>query len=196
VPESVPVIQNDPVSPDDSVFTQAVIRLATVDDAAAAAAVMNAVIAERQYTVFDRPFSVEEERAFIASLGERQALFVAEVAGQVVALQSMDLFFPLAGASMRHVGTLGTWLLPEARGRGLGRRMASQSVAFARDKGYEKLVVFVIASNRRARRFYEALGFREIGVARRHVRLGDTMHDEVYLEVQLADVTIDQPSSG
>lgn len=189
------VIRNDRMSPDDGVSLE-VIRRATGDDAAAAAAVMNAVIAERQYTVFDRPFSVDEERAFIASLGDRQALFVAEVNGRVVGLQSMDLFFPLAGASMRHVGTLGTWLLPEARGRGLGLRMARQSVAFAREKGYEKLVVFVIASNRRARRFYEGLGFREIGVARRHVRLDDTMHDEVYLEVQLADVTIDRTPSG
>jgi RimJ/RimL family protein N-acetyltransferase len=167
-----------------------VIRLATADDAPAAASVMNAVIAERQYTLFDRPFSVDDERAFIASLGDRQALFMAEVDGRAVGLQSIDLFFPLA-ASMRHVGTIGTWLLPDVRGRGLGRRMARRSLAFARDRGYEKFVIWVIASNRRARRFYEGLGFREIGVARRHVRLDDTMHDEVFLEVQLADVPVE-----
>src|SRR5262245_26213107 len=165
-----------------------VVRLARLEDAPAAASVMNAVIAERQYTLFDRPFSVDEERAFIASLGDRRALFVAELDGRAVGLQSVDLFFPLAGASMRHVGTLGTWLLPEARGRGLGRRMARHSIAFARESGYEKFVIQVIASNLRARRFYEGLGFREIGVARRHVRLADTMHDEIYLEVQLADM--------
>src|ERR1700754_3563267 len=97
-----------------------VIRLATVDDAPGAAAVMNTVIAERQYTLFDRPFSVDDERAFIASLGERQALFLAEIDGRVVGLQAVDLLLPLAGTSMHHVGTLGTWLLPDARGRGLG----------------------------------------------------------------------------
>ena len=92
---------------------------------------------------------------------------------------------------MRHVGTIGTWLVPDARGSGLGRRMATHSVAFAREQGYEKFVIQVLASNARARRFYERLGFRDIGVARRHVRLGDQVHDEVYMEVQLEDMSVD-----
>ena len=166
------------------------IRRATVDDAEAAAGVINAVIAERQYTVFDRPFSVEEERQFIGSLGERQALFLAEVDGRAVGLQSVDLLMSFA-SSMRHVGTMGTWLRPEARGASLGRRMAQHSLAFAREQGYEKFVIFVLASNTRARRFYAGLGFRDIGIARRHVKLGDEAHDEVFMEVQLADMSVD-----
>jgi phosphinothricin acetyltransferase len=116
--------------------------------------------------------------------------FLAEVGGRAVGLQSVDLLVSFA-ASMRHVGTIGTWLRPEARGSGLGRRMARHSVAFAREQGYEKFVIQMLASNARARRFYEGLGFREIGVARRHVRLGDELHDEVYMEVQLEDMTLD-----
>jgi len=45
-----------------------VIRKATVNDAGQVADVMNAVIAEGKYTLLDRPFSEEEERAFILSL--------------------------------------------------------------------------------------------------------------------------------
>ena len=52
-------------------------------------------------------------------------------------------------------------------------------------------MIQVLASNVRARRFYEGLGFRDIGVARRHVRLGDKVHDEVYMEVQLAEMSVD-----
>ena len=55
------------------------IRTATADDAAAVAAVMNAVIAEGGLTLFDRPFSEAEERAFIGSLGPRSALHVVEI---------------------------------------------------------------------------------------------------------------------
>jgi ribosomal protein S18 acetylase RimI-like enzyme len=165
-----------------------IIRLATVDDAAGAAAVLNTVIAERQYTLFDRPFSVDQERAFIASLGERQGLFVALVDDRIVGLQVIDLFLPMAGDSMRHVAHFGTWLLPGFRGRGLGKRLARHSIAFAREKGYEKFVIQVLATNTRARRYYESLGFREIGIARRHVRLGDAMHDELYMEAQVADM--------
>ena len=82
------------------------IRRATLDDAEAAAGVINAVIAERRYTLFDRPFSVDDERRFIGSLGARQALFLAEVDGQAVGLQSVDLLMSFA-SSMRHVGTSG-----------------------------------------------------------------------------------------
>ncbi len=166
------------------------IRRATVGDAEAAAGVINAVIAERVYTLFDQPFSVDEERQFIGSLGPRQALFLAEIDGHAVGLQAVDLLLSFASA-MRHVGTIGTWLRPEARGSGLGRRMARHSAAFARDQGYEKFVIQVLASNARALRFYEGLGFREIGVARRHVRLGDEMHDEIYMEVQVEDMKLD-----
>jgi ribosomal protein S18 acetylase RimI-like enzyme len=166
------------------------IRRATVADAEAAAGIINAVIAEQRFTLFDRPFSIDEERQFIASLGERQALFLAEVADEAVGLQAVDLLLSIA-PSMRHVGTIGTWLRPEARGRGLGRRLTQHSVAFARQQGYEKFVIHVLASNTRARRFYEGLGFTEIGLARRHVRLGETLHDEYYMEVQLDDMTLD-----
>ena len=166
------------------------IRFATPDDAEAAAGVINAVIAERRYTIFDRPFSVDEERQFIRSLGERQALFLAEVDGVAVGLQAVDLLVSFA-PSMRHVGTIGTWLRPEARGHALGRRLARRSVEFARQHGYEKFVIQVLASNTRARRFYEGLGFEEIGLARRHVRLGDEWHDEVFMEAQLADMSVD-----
>ena len=166
------------------------IRRATVEDAEAAAGVINAVIAEQQFTLFDRPFSVEDERMFIGSLGERQALFLAEVDGKAVGLQAVDLLVSFAN-SMRHVGTLGTWLAPAARGRRLGRRLAAHSVAFARQHGYEKFVIQVLASNARARRFYGGLGFRDIGLARRHVRLAGEMHDEVYMEAQLDEMTVE-----
>lgn len=166
------------------------IRRATVADAEAAAAVLNSVIDERRYTLFDRPFSVDDERRFIASLGERSALFVAELDGRVVGVQSMDAFVPWANA-MRHVATIGTWLVTDARGRGLGRRMTAHSLAFARAHDYEKFVIQVLASNTAACRFYRGMGFRDIGVARRHVRLGDTLHDEIYMEVPIGEIRTD-----
>ena len=158
------------------------VRRATPDDAAAAAHVLNTVIAERRYTLFTQPFSIEEERRFIASLDDRRALYLAEMpGGTVVGVQSVDLFVPFA-ESMRHVATIGTWLLPEARGRGVARALSECSIRFARTAGYEKVVIQVLACNHRALGFYRALGFTDIGVARRHVRLGDVLHDEIYLE--------------
>ena len=66
------------------------IRKATVNDAREVVDVINAVIAEGKHTIFDKPFSEEEERSFIASLGNRSALYVAESEGEIV-LRQLDL---------------------------------------------------------------------------------------------------------
>jgi RimJ/RimL family protein N-acetyltransferase len=157
------------------------IRTATADDAAAVAAVMNAVIAEGGLTLFDRPFSAAEERAFIESLGPRSALHVAEIDGAIAGVQSIDLYSNVA-ASMAHVATMGTWLKADARGRGLGRALAERSFAFAIAHGYTKILITVLAGNAPARKFYASLGFETIGIARAHVRLNGALHDEVLME--------------
>ena len=160
------------------------IRRATVDDAAPIAAVLNTVIAEGNLTLFDRPFSVEDERRFIAALGPRSALHVADEDGRILGVQSIDLF-STAASSMSHVATMGTWLSPDSRGRGIGRQLFTESVSFARRHDYSKIVVQILAMNARSLRFYRGLGFTDIGVAKRHVHLAGTFHDEVYLELLL-----------
>src|SRR5207253_10147853 len=147
-----------------------VIRKATVNDAGQVADVMNAVIAEGKYTLLDRPFSEEEERAFILSLSDRSAVYV-ESDGEIVGVQSIGMVTAYAD-SVRHVATMGTWLRRDFRGRGIGRLLAEESFKFARSVGYMKIVIQVLADNESALLFYRTLGFQDIGIARRHVRLG------------------------
>jgi len=160
------------------------IRRATPGDAPHVAAVLNGVIAEGALTLFETPFSVDDERAFISSLGPRSALHVAEVNGVIAGVQSIDLFSSVA-PSIAHVATMGTWIRSDARGMGIGRQLAEQSFAFAASHDYTKIVVQVLAENERALRFYRNLGFGDIGVARKHVRIGGKFHDEVYMELAL-----------
>src|SRR5438309_623354 len=157
------------------------VRKAAISDAGQIANVMNAVIAEGKYTLLDRPFSEEEERAFILSLSDRSAVSVADSDGEIVGVQSIGLFTDYAD-SVRHVATMGTWLRRDFRGRGIGRLLGEESFKFARSVGYMKIVIQVLADNESALRFYRKLGFKDIGIARQHVRLGDKFHDEVYLE--------------
>jgi L-amino acid N-acyltransferase YncA len=160
---------------------EATVRKANVDDAEQVVAVLNAVIAEGTFTLFDRPFSTEEERNFISSLGPRSALYVAELDSEIAGVQSIDLFSNLAN-SIRHVATMGTWLRSDVRGRGIGRLLAAESFRFAKNNDYRKIFIHVLADNQRALRFYRSLGFSDIGVARNHVQLAGRFHDEVYLE--------------
>lgn len=160
---------------------EAHIRKAIPDDAKEAAYILNSVIHEGKYTAFTKPFSMEEERLFISSLRERSAIFVAEVHDKIVGVQVIDLFADYAD-SMQHVATMGTWILSDFRGHGIGRRLAEESFRFAQRKRYKKVVIQVLANNRRAIRFYSHLGFERIGTAREQVKLDGKLHDAIYLE--------------
>ena len=161
--------------------TPIIIRRATVADAPQVAAVLNAVIADGRFTLFDKPFSDAEEEAFIASLGDRAVLHVAVANELIVGVQCVDRFASYAD-SVSHIAHIGTWLLPERRGQGIGRRLWAESLAFARHCGYRKALIGVLAHNDQALRFYRGLGFTDIGVARDHVQLNGTFYDEIFLE--------------
>ena len=60
--------------------------------------------------------------------------------------------------SMTHVGQVGTFLLPEWRGLGVGPQLWSATELFAREAHYRKLAIQVRASNNVAREFYRHLG--------------------------------------
>jgi DNA-binding MarR family transcriptional regulator/GNAT superfamily N-acetyltransferase len=49
---------------------------------------------------------------------------------------------------------------PKARGRGLGRRLVEECIAFARARGYRRLVLWTQSNLAAARAIYKALGFR------------------------------------
>ena len=91
------------------------IRRATPDDAASIVAIWQAIAAEKIYSAIDRPFTIEEERAYIQSLSEREGIFLAEVDGKVVGFQSLDLWAKFI-RSMNHVGQLARLPCPSGAG--------------------------------------------------------------------------------
>ena len=73
---------------------------------------------------------------------------------------------------------LAIYLVPEARGRGLGRALFTRVVDDLRDRGFDPIVVWVFEANAVARRFYEAAGFEADG-ARQPIDLGETSLPEI-----------------
>lgn len=51
---------------------------------------------------------------------------------------------------------------PKARGLGLGKRLVEECIAFARDKGYRKLVLWTQSNLAAARRIYKQTGFKRV----------------------------------
>jgi ribosomal protein S18 acetylase RimI-like enzyme len=163
---------------------QVSIRRATPDDAEVISAVWEVVCAERVYTAINRPFTPQQEREYIASLSDREGVFLAEVEGRVVGFQSLDLWAKYTD-SFDHVGVMGTIIRPEWRRKGIGRRLAEHTLDFARACGYEKIVIYVRAGNSVGQGFYRSLGFVPKGVLARQVKIDGRYEDEVFMELFL-----------
>jgi len=156
------------------------VRKGLLQDAEEVAAVINSVIAEGKLTILDEPFTLQEEEKFLASLNDREAIFVAEVDGKIVGIQTISLYSQMDANS--HVATIGTWVHKDYRCRGVGKLLAKESFNFAKEKKFKKILIYVMAHNERALRFYESLGFKRIGIAKRQVKLRGEYFDEVYIE--------------
>lgn len=107
--------------------------------------------------------TLEQEVAFIQSADGPDALrIVAEVGGRIVAVASVT------GMKMyktRHRAMLGIGILEACRGQGLGRKMMSDLLAFARRHPVIKQVeLCVFADNYPAITLYIDQGFRRFGV--------------------------------
>ncbi len=57
---------------------------------------------------------------------------------------------------------------PQARGSGLGTRLVSECVGFARQTGYRKIVLWTQSELAAARRLYDAAGFRVVRREKNH----------------------------
>ncbi len=163
---------------------QGTVRRATPDDAQSISTIWQVICAERVYTAVNRPFTAAQERDYLLSLSEREGIFVASVEGRVVGFQSLDQWARYTD-SFDHVGSVGTFVLPEWRGRGVGRCLAQHTLAFARAHGYEKLVIYVRAGNAQAQAFYRSLGFVQKGVLARQVKIDGQYEDELFMELFL-----------
>lgn len=83
----------------------------------------------------------------------RETCFIAERDGDIVgAAYVMRKDDDMAKLRLVHVD-------PSMRGRGLGRRLVEECMAFARSAGYRRMTLWTNSCLNEARRLYEATGF-------------------------------------
>jgi GNAT superfamily N-acetyltransferase len=88
---------------------------------------------------------------------QREAGWIAEVDGRRVG----SVFLVRKSATVAQLRLL--ILRPEARGLGLGGRLVDACLAFARDKGYRKVVLWTNGQLDAARAIYRSRGFALVG---------------------------------
>ena len=86
------------------------------------------------------------------------------------------------GPKESHKGTLvGMYVRPQARNRGVGRRLVEAVMEVARTRGVELLQLAVVSDNEPARRLYARLGFVEYGIEKKSLKQGGRYTDEVLM---------------
>lgn len=160
------------------------VRRAMPEDAAGIIAVFNPIILDGHFTAFDRPFTEEEERAFLEGLPARAFVHVALLdggAGDIVRFQSVAPLEASMGA-FDHVATIGTYVAMDQQRQGVGKALFAASFDAARTLGYEKIFTFVRADNAAGLAAYLGQGFEVVGRAQRQAKVRGAYVDEMMIE--------------
>src|SRR5262249_47326092 len=93
---------------------------------------------------------------FVRAASERERLWIAERDGRIVGSVAVVAASPQT-AQLR-------WFLvdPSARGAGLGKRLLHEAIAFAKERGYDGLILWTVSALAAAGHLYRAAGFQKV----------------------------------
>jgi RimJ/RimL family protein N-acetyltransferase len=140
---------------------------------------LDVVARERIYLASTQAPPIESTREFVMSnIAARNPQLVALNKGEVVGWCDVRRHHWPAHA---HCGTLGMGVLPEYRGKGLGRRLMETVLAAAHAEGFVRVELMAHTDNLRAIALYEKLGFVHEGVTRDSVCIDGRFVDSVVM---------------
>jgi L-amino acid N-acyltransferase YncA len=155
------------------------VRVASAGDAEAIARIYNEGVEDRLATFETRTQAPGNVRGWVE---EGFPLVVLENdGGEVVAWASAPTYRP-GKPYYRGVAEFSVYVARAARGRGAGRAVMEALVAEAERRGLWKLVSRIFPENEASLALCRALGFREVGLYRRHGRLDGEWRDVVIVE--------------
>jgi RimJ/RimL family protein N-acetyltransferase len=155
------------------------IRPISIDDAVDFNRLVGVVARERRYLRFSDAPPMDKTVDFLRdSLGAGNPHLAAVVGGELVGWCDVCRHsFEIEA----HVGTLGIGLLPEQRGKGLGKALLDVTIAAAERLDFRRIELTAFSDNHRAIALYETRGFVREGVMRAAARFGDEYRDVVQM---------------
>ncbi len=138
------------------------IRPAVQADLPAIVAIYNSTIAGRQATADLQPVSTQSRQAWFDAHSGNRPLYVAESpTGQVLAWGSFSDYYPRH--AYRISAEISIYVHQDARGSGLGRRLAEYMCAQAPALDIRNIIAVIFAHNTPSIRLFSSLGFSEWG---------------------------------
>jgi len=150
------------------------------DRAAATVRTMRLADLTEVMSIERRSFSAPWEESTFRGLLRRPsaALLVAETGGAVAGYSVM--WFATDEGELGDIA-----VLPELRGRGIGRHLLSESARIAATRGARSLFLEVRETNNMARGLYETVGFRVVGVRKEYY--AEPIEDAIVMRLELQD---------
>jgi L-amino acid N-acyltransferase YncA len=160
-------------------------RDAASGDAAAIARIYNEGIEDGLATFETEPRSAADVETWIQ---DDFPLVVVENGepGEPLAWASAPPYRPRRPA-YAGVADFSVYVARSARGRGAGRAAVEALVAACEARGYWKLLSRIFPENEASLALCRSLGFREVGVYRRHARLRGEWKDTVIVELLIGE---------
>jgi phosphinothricin acetyltransferase len=155
-------------------------RLADARDAPAIAEIYNEGIEDRQATFETEPRTADGVAALLRARTDRYPAVVVEDDQRVLGFAWTSEYRPRAVYA--GVAEFTIYVARAARGQGAGRLALGALITEAERRGITKLVSRIFPENAASRALCAALGFREVGVYRRHGRLDGRWMDCVIVE--------------
>jgi putative acetyltransferase len=163
------------------------VRRAEPADAPALVQLAEAVGREREGWILasDGWRSIGDERRYLKTVLRHPdaAVFVADDDGAVVGRLSLSRD---PHPACRHVADLGLMVAASHRGRGIGRMLLEEAVAWSRMSEIRKLELHVFPWNEPALRLYESFGFEREGYRKGHYARDGELVDAILMAYAIA----------
>src|SRR3954471_11622421 len=154
------------------------VRAANRDDAEAIATIYNQGVEERVATFQPDPVLPE---SFARRIEAGELFLVAEQGANVIGVAWVS-DYDSAHPYYAGIGEVTLYVQRSSRRSGTGRALLEAIATQAASAGRHKLVAKIFASNEPSLALFEAAGFRQVGLHRRHGRLDGEWRDVVVVE--------------
>jgi phosphinothricin acetyltransferase len=159
------------------------IRLGTIDDAAACAAIYAAYVTDTAITFETEPPSVEEMAARIEKSNRAHAWLVLEIDGVVVGYAYGREYHPRAAYGWSCESSV--YLELGRRRTGAGRALYTALLPLLAQRGYRRVIAGITQPNDASNGLHRAFGFTDVGTMHKVGWKDARWHDVMWLQLDL-----------